>query len=67
VAIADTIRTEMTTAWKAGNTQRRDALRLVIAALENARIDLGHALTDEDVTKVLQKEAKHGPRRQGAG
>ncbi len=58
MAIADTIRTEMTTAWKAGNNQRRDALRLVIAALENARIDLGHPLTDEDTTKVLQKEAK---------
>ena len=58
VAIADTVRTEMTTAWKAGNTQRRDALRLLIAALENARIDLGHPLTDEDTTRILQKEAK---------
>ncbi|MFA7250156.1 MAG: GatB/YqeY domain-containing protein [Dehalococcoidia bacterium] len=58
MAIADTIRTEMTASWKAGNTRRRDALRLVIAALENARIDLGHPLTDEDTTRVLQKEAK---------
>ena len=58
MAIAETIRTEMTTAWKAGNTQRRDALRLVIAAFENARIDLGHPLTDEEATHVLQKEAK---------
>ena len=56
--IADTIRSEMTVAWKSGNTQRRDALRLMIAALENARIDLGHPLTDEDTTRVLQKEAK---------
>ena len=56
--IAETVRTEMTAAWKAGNTQRRDALRLVIAALENARIDLGHPLTDEETTRVLQKEAK---------
>ena len=47
MAIADTIRSEMTTAWKAGDTQRRDALRLVIAALENARIDLGHALLQD--------------------
>jgi len=58
VAIADTIRTEMTTAWKAGNTQRRDALRLLIAAIDYARIDLGHPLNDEETTKVLQKEAK---------
>ncbi len=58
MAIADTIRTEMTTAWKAGNTQRRDALRLLIAAIDYARIDLGHPLNDEETTKVLQKEAK---------
>jgi len=58
VAIADTTRTEMTTAWKAGNTQRRDALRLLIAAIDYARIDLGHPLNDEETTKVLQKEAK---------
>jgi len=58
VPITETVRTEMTVAWKAGNTQRRDALRLVIAAFENARIDLGHPLTDEDATRVLQKEAK---------
>lgn len=57
-AIADAVRTEMTAAWKAGNTERRDALRLLIAAFENARIDLGHALTDDDATRVLQKEAK---------
>jgi hypothetical protein len=57
-AIADAVRTQMTTAWKAGQTGRRDALRLLIAALENARIDLGHPLTDEDSTRVLQKEAK---------
>ena len=56
--IAEDIRTEMTTAWKAGNLQRRDALRLIIAAFDNARIDLGHALDDEDATKVLQREAK---------
>ncbi len=58
MAIADTIRTEMTTAWKAGNNPRRDALRLLIAAIEYARIDLGHPLNDEETTKVLQKEAK---------
>lgn len=57
-AIAEAIRTQMTAAWKAGQTARRDALRLLIAALEYARIDLGHPLTDEDTTRVLQKEAK---------
>ena len=58
MAIAEDIRSEMTTAWKAGNLARRDALRLIIAALDNARIDLGRPLEDEDATKVLQREAK---------
>jgi uncharacterized protein YqeY len=56
--IQDDIRAQMTAAWKAGETARRDTLRLLIAAFENARIDLGHPLTDEDALRVLQKEAK---------
>ncbi|GMU40385.1 MAG: aspartyl-tRNA amidotransferase subunit B [Chloroflexota bacterium] len=58
MSIQDTIRQQMTTAWKAGDTGRRDALRLLIAAMENARIDLGRALEDADAIRVLQKEAK---------
>lgn len=56
--LAEQIRQDMRTAWRAGDTARRDALRLLIAAIENARIDLGHEPTDEDVVRVLQKEAK---------
>lgn len=58
MSIQDTIREQMTTAWKAGDTGRRDTLRLLIAAMENARIDLGRALEDADTIRVLQKEAK---------
>lgn len=58
MSIQETIRTEMTTAWKAGDTVRRDALRLLIAALENARIEAGRPLEDADTLRVLQKEAK---------
>jgi uncharacterized protein YqeY len=36
--IVETVRSEMTTAWKAGNTERRDALRLLISSIDNARI-----------------------------
>ncbi len=57
-ALQDTIRTEMTTAWKAGDTTRRDALRLLIASLENARIEVQRPLEDTDTIRVLQKEAK---------
>ena len=48
----------MTTAWKTGDTVRRDALRLMIASMHNTRIELGRDLEEADVTRVLQKEAK---------
>ncbi|MDA1010396.1 MAG: GatB/YqeY domain-containing protein [Chloroflexi bacterium] len=56
--IQETIRSEMTTAWKGGQNDRRDALRLLLAAFKNAEIDLGHTLTDDETVRVLQKEAK---------
>lgn len=56
--ISETIREQMTAAWKGGDTVRRDALRLVIAAFKNAEIELGHALADDEATRILQKEAK---------
>lgn len=52
------IREEMQAAWRAGDTARRDTLRLVIAALENARIELGHEPDDDEALRVLQREAK---------
>ncbi|MCK9494843.1 MAG: GatB/YqeY domain-containing protein [Dehalococcoidia bacterium] len=56
--IQETIREQMTAAWKGGDTERRDALRLLLSAFKNAEIDFGHTLTDDETTKVLQKEAK---------
>ncbi|MEX2032487.1 MAG: GatB/YqeY domain-containing protein [Dehalococcoidia bacterium] len=56
--ITETVREQMTTAWKAGDTDRRDALRLLLSSFKNAEIDAGHALDDAEATRVLQKEAK---------
>lgn len=56
--IPETIREQMTTAWKAGDAQRRDALRLILAAFKNAEIEVGRVLDDAEATRVLQKEAK---------
>jgi len=56
--ISDTIREQMTAAWKGGDTVRRDALRLMLAAFKNAEIELGHPLEDDEAIRVLQKEAK---------
>ena len=57
-ALLDTIRSEMTTAMRQRDTQRRDTLRLLIAALDNARIAAGRELSDDDAIVALQREAK---------
>ena len=57
-ALLDTIRSEMTTARRERDTQRRDTLRLLIAALDNARIAAGRELSDDDAIVALQREAK---------
>ena len=58
MTIVETVRSQMTAAWKAGDTTRRDTLRLMIAALDNGRIAAGHELADDESLKVLQREAK---------
>ena len=52
------VQQQMTAAMRAGDTTRRDALRLLIAAFQNARIAEGHELSDDEATRVLQREAK---------
>lgn len=46
------------TAMRARDRETAAALRLVLAALQNLRIAKRAELTDEEVTVVLQKEAK---------
>ena len=52
------VQQQMTAAMRARDTARRDALRLLVAAFQNARIAAGHELSDEEATRVLQREAK---------
>jgi uncharacterized protein len=56
--IAETIRVEMTAAMRSGERERRDTLRLLISALDNARIEAGHTLSDDEAVRVLQREAR---------
>ena len=60
--IRDDIKQALTGAMKAGDTARRDAIRLIQAALKNRDIELrGSANPPEDdvlVTEVLQKMVK---------
>lgn len=52
------IQAELPEAMRTGDTRRRDILRLLIAAFNNARIALGHELSDEEAIATLQREAK---------
>lgn len=56
--LLETIRTHMKQAWKNGENERRDTLRLVIAAVDYARIANKDDLDDSQVMQVIQKEAK---------
>ena len=57
-SLAETIRADMTDAMRARDTGRRDTLRLLIAALDNARIAAGHDLDDQEAVVALQREAR---------
>jgi uncharacterized protein YqeY len=56
--LVETIRSDMTAAMRAGEARRRDTLRLLMAALENARIAAGHDLDDDEAVVALQREAR---------
>jgi hypothetical protein len=48
----------MKTAMRDGDAHRRDTLRMVIAAAQNAAKDKREALTDEEALAVLTKQVK---------
>jgi hypothetical protein len=48
----------MKTSMKAGDADRTGVLRLLRGALKNDEIKLGHELSEEEVQKVLAREAK---------
>ena len=56
--LVETIRAGMTEGMRAREAQRRDTLRLLIAAFDNARIAAGHDLSDEEAVVALQREAR---------
>lgn len=56
--VAESIRDGVKQAMRDRDTERRDALRLLVAAIDNARIEARHELDDDEVMRVLQREAK---------
>ena len=55
---ADSIKAEMVAAMKSGDALKVSVLRMLISALGYKQIDVQRDLTDEDVTVVVQNEAK---------
>ncbi len=49
---------DMKTAMRAGEPQRRDALRLLLAALKQREVDERKELTDTDVVAIIDKMIK---------
>ena len=52
------LETDLKVALKGGDLTARDTIRFTLAALKNAEIDKGGALSENDATALLQREAK---------
>jgi hypothetical protein len=58
MSLLETLRKDMFSATKDGNTTKADILKMAIAAIKNAEIEKGEALYDIEIEKVLRKEVK---------
>ena len=58
MALRDRINDDLKQAMRAGDARRRDALRLLTAALKQKEVDDRRALEDSDVTSVIDKMIK---------
>lgn len=56
--LKEQLRADVATAMRAGETQRRNVLRGVLAAIKQAEVDGRQTLDDEGVQAVLRKEIK---------
>ena len=45
-------------AMRSGDTERREAIRMLLAALKNEQIALGHPLSEQETTAVVSRIAK---------
>ncbi len=50
---------DLKVAMKAGDTEKRDVLRMLSSAIKNKEIEKRDALTEEELQKVLAKEIKN--------
>jgi uncharacterized protein YqeY len=58
VTLTEQLQADMKDAMRSGDTARRDTLRMVIAAAQNAAKEKREALTDEEAIAVVTREVK---------
>jgi uncharacterized protein YqeY len=58
MAIKEQLRSDMADAMRAGDKEKRDTLRLLLAAIKQVEVDQRSTLDDTDVQNVLAKQAK---------
>jgi uncharacterized protein YqeY len=58
VTLIEELEDDVKEAMRAGDTARRDALRLILASLKSAEKDLLRPLSEEEELQVLQRERK---------
>lgn len=58
MSLLETLRKDMFSATKDGNTTKADIIKMAIAAIKNAEIEKGEVLDDKETVKVLRKEVK---------
>ncbi|HEX7259905.1 MAG TPA: GatB/YqeY domain-containing protein [Candidatus Saccharimonadia bacterium] len=58
MALRDTINQNLTASMKEGDALHTGVLRMLKSSLQMEQIKLGHELTEAEVLKVLQREAK---------
>lgn len=58
MSLRDQLNDDLKTAMRAGDTRRRDALRLLLAALKQKEVDERKALSDTDVLAVIERLVK---------
>lgn len=56
--LQETLSDELKAAMRSGDTTRRDAIRMLRAALKNEEIELRHPLTDDESARVVARIAK---------
>lgn len=56
--LKDRLRNEMADAMRSGDRERRDLLRLLVAAIKQEEVDSRQSLDDEGVLNVLRRQAK---------